>query len=717
MANTSKIEGSSLIQTLLLFIRRYHKSISIDALLDGLPVAPEMPLKDVVRSKGTPSIFSRAAEKAGLKTSLIERPLQKILQLQLPAIALLSHENACILEQFSEDRSQIKVIYPGADPIEEWVNIDELAEEYLGYCFLLKKTHHYKIDQQHLSHKKHWFWGTLKYSRGLYIDVLLASFLINIFILASPIFTMSVYDRVVPNNAIETLKVFAIGVITVYLLDSFLKFTRSYFLEIAAKKSDVIMSSIIFGKIMDMKIAVFPRSVGSFASNIKDFDSIRGFLTNATLTTLIDLPFAIIFFIVIGWIGGSIVLIPMVSGALILLYAALIRKPLRRSIESTYEASAWKNGVLIESLQNIETIKSHGLSHQAQHQWEDATGDIAAKSLRSRLLSASLPTITGLLIQLNTVLVVFYGVYLIRDLELTTGGLIAIVILTSRTIAPLGQAAALITNFEDAKTAFKVIDDITALPDEHPHGVEFVRPPEFKGKIEFKDVTFCYPDNDKPAVENLSFIIEPGEKVGIIGRMGSGKSTIEKLIIGLYEPQSGTVLIDNIDLRQIDPADLRQHISYVPQDIQLFRGTVRENILKGNHRADDATLLNAARLSGVEEFITQHPSGFDMWVGERGMGLSGGQKQSVAIARALMRKGVIHLYDEPSNAMDQLTEIRLLKQLAGVVKSSTFILVTQKTAPLQLVDRIIVMEQGKKALDGTTGDVLAKLGGPRDKTA
>jgi ATP-binding cassette subfamily C protein LapB len=717
VADTSTIEESSLIQTLLLFIQQYHKSISIDALLDGLPISPATSLKDIVSGKGGPSLFSRAAEKAGLKTSLVKRPLQKVLQLQLPAIALLDNDNACILEQFSEDRSQIKIIHPGAEPLEEWVALKDLEEEYLGYCFLLKKTHHYNVDQQHLGQQKHWFWGTLKRSRKLYIDVLLASFLINIFILASPIFTMSVYDRVVPNNAIETLKVFAVGVITVYLLDSFLKFIRSYFLEIAAKKSDVIMSSIIFEKIMDMKIAVFPRSVGSFASNIKDFDSIRGFLTNATLTTLIDLPFAIIFFIVIGWIGGSIVFIPMVSGCLILLFAIIIRNPLRRSIESTYEASAWKNGVLIESLQNIETIKSHGLSHQAQHQWEEATGDIAAKSLRSRLLSASLPTITGLLVQLNTVLVVFYGVYLIRDLELTTGGLIAIVILTSRTIAPLGQAAALITNFEDAKTAFKVIDDITMLPDEHPRGVEFVRPPEFKGKIEFRDVTFCYPDNEKPAVENLSFVVEPGEKVGIIGRMGSGKSTIEKLILGLYEPQSGMVLIDNIDIRQIDPADLRQHINYVPQDIQLFRGTVRENIIKGSRKADDAALLNAARLSGVEEFITQHPSGFDMWVGERGMGLSGGQRQSVAIARALMRKGVIHLYDEPSNAMDQLTEARLLKQLATVVKPATFILVTQKTAPLQLVDRIIVMEQGKKAMDGTTGEILTKLGGSRDKDA
>ena len=711
MVNSSRTEQSSIVQTLLLFIRLYHKSISGDALLNGLPLAQATSHADFVSGKAARSLFARAAEKAGLKTSLVNRPIFKILQLQLPAILLLNGDNACIIEQFSADRSHAKIIHPGTEPLEEWISVADLEKEYLGYCFLLKKAYHYEADRQHLSHQKHWFWDTLKRSRNLYIDVLLASLLINIFILASPIFTMSVYDRVIPNNAVETLKVFTIGVITVYLLDSFLKFIRSYFLEIAAKKSDVIMSSIIFEKVMDMKISVFPRSVGSFASNIKDFDAIRGFLTNATLTTLIDLPFAVIFFIVIGWIGGNIVFIPMVSACLILLFAIIIRQPLRRSIESTYEASAWKNGVLIESLQNIETIKSHGLAHQAQYQWEEATGDIATKSLRSRLLSTSLPTVTGLLVQINTVLVVFYGVYLIRDLELTMGGLIAVVILTSRTIAPMGQAAALITNYEDAKAAFKVINDITAMPDEHPRGVEFVKPPEFKGKIEFKDVTFCYPDNDKPALENLSFVIEAGEKVGIIGRMGSGKSTIEKLIIGLYEPQSGTVLIDNIDIRQIDPADLRQHISYVPQDIQLFRGTVRENILKGSHETNDGALINAARLSGVEEFITQHPSGFDMWVGERGMGLSGGQRQSVAIARALMRKGIINLYDEPSNAMDQLTETRLLNQLAGIIKGTTFVLVTQKTAPLKLVDRIIVMDQGKKVMDGSTQKVIADLGG------
>ncbi|MCK5915823.1 MAG: type I secretion system permease/ATPase, partial [Deltaproteobacteria bacterium] len=394
MANLPPVEQSQLVQTLLLFIRLYHKSISVDALLDGLPIAQATTPIDFVADKDARSLFSRAAEKAGLKTSLIQRSIPKMLQLQLPAILLLSNDNACIIEQFSADRSQVKIIHPGAEPLEEWLPVAELEKEYLGYCFLLKKTTHYEADRQHLSHQKHWFWDTLKRSRNLYMDVLLASFLINIFILASPVFTMSVYDRVIPNNAVETLKVFTIGVITVYLLDSFLKFIRSYFLEIAAKKSDVIMSSIIFEKVMDMKIAVFPRSVGSFASNIKDFDAIRGFLTNATLTTLIDLPFAVIFFIVIGWIGGNIVFIPMVSACLILLFAVIIRKPLRRSIESTYEASAWKNGVLIESLQNIETIKSHGLAHQAQHQWEEATGDIASKSLRSRLLSTSLPTVT-----------------------------------------------------------------------------------------------------------------------------------------------------------------------------------------------------------------------------------------------------------------------------------------------------------------------------------
>jgi len=708
-----KIGNDALLESLVLYTKLYHKAYSAEALTAGLPNSPSQESIKLFSKIGSKSLFSRAAGRAGLKSTLIERPISKLLDLQLPSIAVLAKENACIVERFSEDRTQVKVVYAGDEVLEEWVEVETLEEEYLGYCFLLKKAYVPASEKEsHIqTHKKHWFFDTLKLSKTIYGDVLLATFLVNLFVLATPLFTMNVYDRVIPNSAKETLLIFTIGVVTVYIIDAFLKYGRSYLLELAGKKSDVIMSSMIYEKVMDLKMSAHPKSVGSFASNIKDFDFIRNFLTNSTLSVVIDLPFAVIFLLVIYFIGGSIVVIPIITILLILAYAFIIRKPLAQAVEASHEASARKNGHLIESLNNIETIKTHNMSGKMQYEWEEATGEISSKGIKSRMLSSSIPTVTGLFTQLNTVFVVFYGVYLIEDFSMSMGALIAVVILTSRTIAPMAQVASLITNYEDAKTAFTAIEDILAQPLERPEGKEFLSMPELKVKIEFKSVNFSYPDSEKPALENVSFVINPNEKVGIIGRIGSGKSTIEKLILGLYSPDSGTILIDDIDINQLDPAELRRNISYVPQDITLFRGNVKDNILSRAPHGSDKDLLLAARISGVEEFIKLHPSGFGMPVGERGVGLSGGQRQSVGIARALMLSSPLVLLDEPTNAMDQLSELRLIQNLSPYVQDKTFILVTQKMDLLSMVDRVIVMHEAKVYLDGKKDAVLKELSG------
>ena len=708
---SGNIGSDALLESLVLYTKLYYKAYSAEALTAGLPNSPKEETIKLFSKVGSKSLFSRAAARAGLKSTLIERPISKLLDLQLPSIALLAKENACIVEQFSPDRKQVKIIYAAQEALEEWVDVDKLEEEYLGFSFLLKKAYIRASEKEsHIhTHKKHWFFDTLKLSKTIYGDVLLATFLVNLFVLATPLFTMNVYDRVIPNSAKETLLIFTIGVVIVYIIDAFLKYGRSYLLEIAGKKSDIIMSSIVCEKVMDLKMSAHPKSVGSFASNLKDFDFIRSFLTNSTLSVVIDLPFAVIFLLVIYFIGGSIVVIPLVTIVLILSYAFIVRKPLARAIEDSHEASARKNGHLIESLNNIETIKTHNMSGRMQHEWEEATGEISTKGLKSRMLSSSIPTVTGLFTQLNTVFVVFYGVYLIEDFSLSMGALIAVVILTSRTIAPMAQVASLITNYEDAKTAFNAIEDILAQPLERPAGKEFLSMPELKVKIEFKDVSFTYPDSEKPALQNISFVIEPNEKVGVIGRIGSGKSTIEKLILGLYAPDSGTVLIDDIDINQLDPADLRRNISYVPQDITLFRGNIKDNILSRSPHGRDEDLLKAVRLSGVEEFVKLHPSGLGMAVGERGIGLSGGQRQSVGIARALMLESPLVLLDEPTNAMDQLTERRIIQNLTPYIQDKTFILVTQKMDLLSMVERVIVMHESKIYLDGKKEDVLKKL--------
>ena len=704
----------TLLESLVLYTRLFHKPFSSESLLSGLPISSNLTNQILFSKTNSKSLFSRAALRAGLKTTIIEKPIRNILSLQLPVILILSNENSCILESFNEDKTKAKIIFAADEPLEEWIEIDKLEDEYLGFAFMLKKVYEYEHENGKktldLSNQKHWFWSTLGFSRKIYFDCILASILINLFVLATPLFTMNVYDRVIPNNAQETLLVFTIGIVVVFLLDASLKFLRTYFLEMAGKKSDIIMSSIIFEKILDLQMHAHPKSVGSFANNIKSFDSIRGFLTNATLSILIDFPFAILFLAVIFYLSGVLVLVPISIIFIIVIYALMIKKPLQTSIESTYEASAKKNGILIEALQNIETIKAQGLAGNIQFNWEESTGEIANKSLKSKLISSSIPTITGLLVGLNTVLIIVFGVFLIQKFELTMGGLIATMILSGRAISPMGQIVGLITNFEDAKTSFKMLDDIVNKPLERPIGREFVKRPSLKGNIEFRNVSFKYPDSEAYALKDVSFIIKEGEKVAFIGRIGSGKSTIAKLILKLYEPQEGSILIDGIDISQIDPADLRKKISYVPQDIHLFRNTIKNNILGSYKFVDDEWMIKCSKISGTDEFVKLHPVGYDMPIGERGAGLSGGQRQSVGIARALINDSKIYLFDEPTNAMDQTSESNVLNNLKENLEEKTLFLVTQKMNMLDLVTRVIVMNQGEKVLDGDKLEIIKKLG-------
>ncbi|MCT7550192.1 type I secretion system permease/ATPase [Aliarcobacter butzleri] len=716
MVNRNLRKNDSLLECLVLYTRLFHKPFSSESLLQGLPLGSNLSDQMLFSKNSSKSMFSRAAARAGLKTTIIEKPIKNILSLQLPVILFLSNENSCILDSFNEDKTKAKIIFPGVDdPLEDWVDIEKLEAEYLGYAFMLKKAYEYEHENGKktldINNQKHWFWSTLGFSKSIYLDCILASILINLFVLATPLFTMNVYDRVIPNNAQETLVVFTVGIVIVFLLDGILKFLRTYFLEIAAKKSDIIMSSIIFEKVLDLQLSSHPKSVGSFANNLKSFDSIRGFLTNSTLSVLVDFPFAILFLIVIFYLSGVLVFIPIFIIFLIVIYAKMIKDPLKASIESTYEASAKKNGILIEALQNIETIKAQGMQGNIQYNWEESTGEIANKSLKSKVISASIPTVTGILVGLNTVLIICFGVYQIQEFHLTMGGLIATMILSGRAIAPMGQIVSLITNYEDTKQSFKMLDDIVNRPIERPLAKEFVKRPALRGNIEFRNVSFKYPDSDLYALKNVSFSIKEGEKVAFIGRIGSGKSTIAKLLLKLYEPESGSILIDGIDISQIDPADLRQKMSYVPQDVHLFRDTIKKNILGIHKFVDDEWMLKCSKISGTDEFVKLHPIGYDMPIGERGQGLSGGQRQSVAIARALINNADIWLFDEPTNAMDQTSEMNVLKNLKENLEEKTLLIVTQKMNMLDLVSRVIVMNYGEKVLDGKKEDVVKKLGG------
>ncbi len=702
-----------LLECLVIFAKQFHRPISIDALISGLPVEPGAAGPEMFSISSSKGLFSRVAKRAGFATKLIKRDLSDLSDLLLPCILVLKDRNACILESIDYKKGQARVIFPEVGDGEEWIDLDRLQQEHTGFAFLLKREFKQRSRPLRLINAKgnHWFWGTLAHSKEIFLSVLVASVVANLFVIATPLFTMNVYDRVVPNDALETLWVLAVGIFIIYTFDALMRFIRSYLLEIAAKKSDVIMSSILFEQVLNLRMDQWPKSVGAFANNLRDFESIRGFFTASTIAALVDLPFAAIFLLIIWYIGGPLVIISLVIIAALLLYSAILVKPLRDSIESTFEASANKNAHLIESLHSIQTIKTLGASHHSQWVWEESTGQIAAKSMRARLLSGSITVVTNLLVQINTIGLIIFGVYQISDSQLSLGGLIAVVMLSSRAVSPMGQIANLITNFQQTRTAYNSLNDLMNRDVERPEHKQFVRRPAFEGSIEFQHVNFSYPGAQRASLADISLIIKPKEHVGIIGRVGSGKTSITKLMVGLYAPTEGSILIDGIDINQIDPADLRHHIGYLSQDVELMRGTIRDNLAFKDLHINDDRLLEVAVISGVDQFVNKLPMGFDTPVGEQGVWLSGGQRQSIALGRALLLEEPILILDEPTNSMDNTTEAAIRKRLLDYTRDKTLVLVTHKAPMLALVERLVVVEDGRIVMDGPKEKVLAALKG------
>lgn len=690
----------TLLGCLTILAKILNKPHSPDSLTAGLPL---------VDNKLTPTLFSRAAERAGLSSKVVKRPFRKISNLVLPAVLLLSDTNACILLEVKGKSA--RVIFPETGDGETEIAVKDLEALYSGYAIFIKPVHHFdqRTEMTNVPRTKHWFWGTIIRFWPIYSEVFVASILVNSFALASPLFIMNVYDRVVPNHATETLWVLAIGVATVFVFELLLRTLRAYFIDMAGKKADVILSATIFEKVMAVKMAARSNSVGSFANSMQEFESFRDFFTSATLTTLIDLPFAFLFIAVIWMLAGPVAYIPLAVIPLTILVSLIIQIPLGRTVQNLFRHSGQRSSTLIETLTGLETIKSIGAETPIQRKWEQTVGFMTKFSQRARLLSSTAVNFTSFLQQMATIAVVVFGVYLITENEITMGALIASTILTGRALAPMAQLAGILTRYHQSKAALQSLNTLMSLPVERPSGREFLHRPEFKGGVEFKKVSFRYPNQPVDALSEVSFSIKPGEKVAFIGRIGSGKSTIEKLILGLYEPDDGAILLDGTDIRQVDPVDLRRSVGYAPQDVVLFFGSIRDNITMVAPFADDKMVLKAADVAGVSEFVNRHPSGFDMPVGERGEGLSGGQRQSVAVARALLLDPSVVVLDEPTNAMDNSTEERFKAKISASLSEKTLLLVTHKASLLSLVDRIIVMDQGHLVADGPRDQILAAL--------
>jgi len=692
-----------LLESLLIMARAHGRALTRDAALAGLPLERQARL--------SPSLFSRAARRAGLACSIIKRPLATLNPRLFPAVLILHDHDACVILGFTEDGSQARVIFPELGDAEVSLPLEELAARYSGRAILARPRFAFDARSPEVGRVtgRHWFWGALADNLPLYRDVLLSAFLISMFAVALPLFTMNVYDRVVPNHAFETLWVLAIGVATVLLADVATRTMRGYFLDLASSRIDVKLSAYIMERVLGIRLENRPISAGSFAANLRSFETVRDFITSATVTAFIDLPFALVFLLVIGWIAWPIVLPIMAGMLLVLLFGLTVQKKMHALSETTYRASAQRNATLIESLVGLETIKTLGAEGLMQRKWENSAAFLSRTGARLRLLSSSTMNSAVWAQQLITVAVIITGVYLISKGELSMGGLIACSMLSSRAMAPIGQVAGLLTQYHNATTALVSLNGIMNNPVERPDDARFLSRSAFSGAIEFKEVSFSYPGQEMNALRNISLKIKAGEHVGILGRVGSGKTTIQKLILGLYQPTEGAVLMDGIDLRQIDPAELRRHIGYVPQDVTLFYGTLRDNLTMGMPSADDAEVLQAAEICGLLDFVNSHPQGFDMLVGERGESLSGGQRQRVAVGRALIGEPPVLLLDEPTGSMDHSSEEDIKTRLRTYTQGKTMIVITHRTSLLELVDRIIVVDSGKIVADGPKAQVVEAL--------
>lgn len=709
--STDAVSGSALpnvvgIDELLLCLqivaRSHGQPASRDALMAGLPAE---------NARLTPSLFARAAQRAQLSSQLISTPLQSLNAALFPIVVLLNDERACVLLDFTEDRTQARVIYPELSDAPVTVPLQTLEADYLGTSIYVRPTQRYdaRTPQIRAGRHSHWFWGVIAESRPLYRDVLLAALLANLFALGMPLFTMNVYDRVVPNHAYETLWVLALGLVLMLVSDLVLRTMRGRFVDLASSRADVKLSAFIMERVLGMRMEQRPASAGSFAANLRAFESVRDFIGSATVVAFIDLPFGLIFICVIGWISW-IMLIPLLLGsAIMVLYALAVQGRMHELAETTYRAGAQRNATLIEGLVGFETIKSLAAESSVQRKWEKSAALLARVGAQLRLLSSTASSTSAFVQQLINLVIVIIGVYMIAEQDLTMGGLIACTMLASRAMAPVGQVAGLLVQYHTAATALTSLNEMMTREVERPEGTSFISRGRLEGAIAFRDVSFTYPGQTAPSLRNISFSIKPGEKVAILGRIGSGKTTLEKLILGLYRPTEGAVLVDDIDMRQLDPAELRRQIGYVQQDVMLFYGSLRENITLGAPLAQDADIVKAAEIGGILSLVNQHPQGFDMLVGERGESLSGGQRQGVAIARAVINDPPIMLLDEPTSSMDYSSEDDIKRRLSEFSQDKTIILISHRTSLLDLADRIIVMDGGRIMADGPKEQVMTAL--------
>lgn len=689
-----------LLDGLLILCKLHGCAVSRASLSCGLPLLNQRLSLD---------LLPRAAVRAGLQARVLRRELNAIAAMNLPVLLLLKDGRSAVLRRWSDDDRAL-ILPCEAEGGEQWVSRQELLEAYSGQALFARPRHALEELRTPLMPRVNaWFRDTLKLSRWLYSDALLASLLINLLGLMVPLFVMQTYDRVVPNQALSTLWVLVIGLFIGTSFELILRVVRAHLLDQAGKKTDLILSATLFERITGMSMKARPATIGGFAQSIHDFQGLREFLTAVTLTSVIDLPFVVLMLVVIGLLGGWLVVIPLLAFPLTLCFALFIQTRLRDTVQKSLSLGAVRQALLIETLGGLETLKACGAESERQYQWETTNGALARLDAHARNLSSLATNGTLFIQQFCGMATIVAGVYSIIAGSLSVGALVATYMLGSRVLAPLGQIAGLITRYQQAQLTMRSTDALMGLPQERQVEQQTLEHTQLQGGLHVSHVSFRYAGQNVAALNDISFAVKPGERIGIIGRSGSGKSTLARLVMGFYHPDEGQLLLDNLDLRQLDIADLRSQVGYVAHDLPLLAGSLRDNLTLGARYVSDARMLEVAELTGVSELARQHPQGFDRPVGERGQLLSGGQRQAVLLARALLLEPPVMILDEPTSHMDNSSEDQLRLRLQAWIPGKTLLLVTHRTSMLSLVDRLLVLDNGKIVADGPKDAVIDAL--------
>ncbi|UJQ95778.1 type I secretion system permease/ATPase [Mariluticola halotolerans] len=697
-------KSDPLFVTLQYLARRWGRPISRDVLVAGLP------LED---GKLTMALLPRALERIGLLAREQQAVLRDLADFDMPALVaseagqllvIIGRTGPDALKCFNPHTGKEQVIQTDDG---EWRNRHKLmiikpapggrAQAFDG------------IDRGAVK-QRHWLRAALAGHEKSLTMVMLAATFINVFAVAMPLFTLNVYDRVLPNKAVSTLWVLAIGLLTVFVFDFLLKVARGAIIDYAGRRIDFRLSATLFDRVINSTVSARPSSTGAFVNRIVQYEVLRDFFTSHTVVMFIDILFMGVFVYVIASLIGWVVIFPVLGALIAIVATILIGMRSGAAVKSALQESSSRNAILVEALSATQTVKATRSEGQFQRKWEAtilASSDTQSKIKWYQSLAGQ---ITGIVSQISTVGIIIGGTYSFSEGNITMGAIIASMMLSSRIIAPIGQISAALLRTRSAIEAYQSLDEIMQLPDERTVRSNFVTREISAGNIDFQKVRFAYPGIEHYVLDQISFSIKAGEKVGIIGRIGSGKTTLGRLMVNFYEASEGEILIDGVAIKQYHPAELRRQVGLVLQDPELFNGTVKENILLSDPEADDARLLEIARRTGVEEFVSRHPLGFDMPVGERGVLLSGGQRQAIALARTMLTNPKILFLDEPSSSMDMATERQLIGNLSrSLAPEHTVLIATHRFSLLNLVNRLIVLDNGRIAADGPRDAVLAQL--------